>query len=304
MSKSSPQVSQHALPTQRDGGGIVTTNVLSSSELRYSKVTLKSAGRQFVMQAVLLAALMFVCSEMMLRIIIMLEVFLVCLLGASELHRGRESSRRLTLILSMLNFIFVTIFAIFIGNMLLLIAGGVMTVALLIMIGPRVESSKGRIVSWAVLLLGFAALFNVAVFAQVKMNHAREAYIEGDYSKADKIMQQITPFLELRGGQDAERALILFRRAELAYREGRGEEAKELLERCDDLAKTLAVPPEYLMPAGGLRVTLAFKLVNVGIIDLYARIHALRAWGDAQEMNYDPLSGTIVTSADSITWAW
>ncbi|MCK6440145.1 MAG: hypothetical protein L6Q71_08095 [Planctomycetes bacterium] len=281
-----------------------TVSMLADSELARSARTFRQAQVQFLLQPFLCAALMWLIGESWVKIGLMAEVLVVSMLAITELGRARDSSRRTSLVLAGLNVLFLIVFSVIIGNALLLIFAGTVFGSAAILLHGKYERRWVKPVSWFLFCGGIAASMSAVGLSKAWVEGAREAYHAGDMQLADELMCRASPVLELRGGSDAERALLLFRRAELALHAGRGEEAEKLLARCDALAGDLTLPPEDEMPGPGIQATVAHRLANRAIIDLFSSIYRWRAWGRAPGNVIDPLAGVVITPSDDIVWGW
>ena len=300
---------QDPQPSTRLRGGFMARALLAEETLLYSPATLKYAALQMVLGPVLVAGLMLLAGAPPVLAMLMLEAELVAMLAAAELWRAREFSRKFAIVLGGLNFVFVLAFGTITGNLFMLLAQGVSSAALALMIYGRCERKNARRTSWAVLILGIGILAGALLWGHASVTQAKEAYRAGDYAAADAMFNAAWPVIALRGGSDTERSLFAFRRAELAYRMGRAQEAWEDFERCEEMAlkpngaSKLGADPNGI-PSHDMRRTLAWTLTNQSLLELRPKYYALLVFGTRAELPADPLASVEFSAADRVTWGW
>lgn len=304
MTDTAPAAKPTALP-QRRGMGLTVREVMVEEASIHPRAVLRNAAIQMLAGPVLLAYLMYVAGEPLYHYIALIEIMLVAGIGAWELWSGREAARRFAVVVVFINMVLVAGFALFLGNPYIAVFQSAMTLAFMVQAYGRRPRKAARAVSWAIALLAVIAISILLIRARALMNDAADAYWRGDYVAAYGKVEEAAPFMAVRGGTKADKAVFAFRRAELAVRAGDARAAGSLVEKAEVLSRNLGVPgradEETTLDEDdelnkfrktdptkadieALQSSLGYALGSRGIIVLRADAYALRAWGEESRL--------------------
>ncbi len=162
------------------------------------------------------------------QILILGEPLLLATLAAWDLRNRRDSSRRFGLAIGILNALFGIGYGAALQNSLVAFASALSGIAFAVLLAGRIGDRRSGLVATSILLLGNLLMFVVLMFGKTWVYNAAELARSGQYPEASILMDRVAPILTLRGGSNAERALILTRRVEFHLRAGNPQRAFEL----------------------------------------------------------------------------
>jgi hypothetical protein len=290
-----------ALPTLPDGPSWhKVREFIHEATLIHPPHLLAHAAAIMVGMPLVLAWVVWLSESPSYLYLVLLEPLLLAVMASYDLSRRREGARRFAMSLGLLNYVFAAALSAFSGNLLLVIVAASATCGVCIHIWGRQPRHRMRWVAWLVFLGASAMVSGALVFARAETEAAAKAYAKGDFKEAGVRLERAAWVLELRGGSEAERALLAFRRAELALHGGDADRAERLWARADALG--MQVPVESGLNPGELERTLAWSLVNGGSQRLAAATYCARAWGDRPDPGSDLLGAYEEREFDRLTW--